>query len=260
MLRFAQHDKWPAPHKTQSHTRGRLCGNWFAKAPPGVHYGPMLMRNDDQRFEQARQDMLTDHLQGRGITDPEVLRVMAEIPREEFVPVEARDRAYADGPLSIGSGQTISQPYIVALMTQELRVEREREVLEIGTGSGYQTAILARLARRVCTIEKFPELSATAQTVLGRLDITNVEFRIGDGSCGWPESRRFDRIMITAAVPDFPQPVIAQLAEAGILVAPVGQGSMQQLTVAEKYRGKLVERHVCWCRFVKLIGECGFPP
>jgi protein-L-isoaspartate(D-aspartate) O-methyltransferase len=219
----------------------------------------MLMRNDDQRFEQARQDMLTHHLQGRGITDAEVLRVMAELPREEFVPVEARDRAYTDGPLSIGSGQTISQPYIVALMTQELRVDRTCDVLEIGTGSGYQTAILARLARRVCTIEKYPELSATAQAVLGRLGIDNVEFRVGDGSCGWPESRRFDRIMITAAVPDFPPPVLAQLAEPGLLVAPVGEGATQQLTAAEKYRGKLVERHVCWCRFVKLIGACGFP-
>ncbi len=184
---------------------------------------------------------------------------MAELPREEFVPAEARERAYADGPLSIGSGQTISQPYIVALMTQELHVDRNCEILEIGTGSGYQTAILARLARRVYTIEKFPELSTAAQAVLGRLGIDNIEFRIGDGSCGWPESRVFDRIMITAAVPDLPQPIIAQLAEPGILVAPVGQGSMQQLTAAEKYRGKLVERHVCWCRFVKLIGACGFP-
>ena len=233
-------------------------GNWFAKARLRVHYGPMLMRNDDNSLAQARQNMLTNHLRARDITDPDVLRVMAEIPREEFVPPEQRGRAYFDGPLPIGSGQTISQPYIVALMTQRLRVSHDCEVLEIGTGSGYQTAILARLAKRVYTIEKFPDLSATAQAVLGRLGIDNVEFRIGDGSCGWPETRTFERIMITAAVPDFPPPVVAQLAEAGVMVAPVGRDSTQQLTVAEQYHGRLIERAVCGCRFVKLIGECGF--
>jgi len=226
----------------------------------------MLMRNDDNDLETSRRRMLTDHLQGRDITDPDVLRVMAEIPREEFVPQEHRSRAYFDGPLPIGAGQTISQPYIVALMTQLLRLNPDCEVLEIGTGSGYQTAILARLAGRVYTIEKFPELSAAAQAVLRRLGIDNVEFRIGDGSCGWPgsgetgraEERTFEHIIITAAVPEFPQPVVAQLAEAGVMIAPVGQGSLQELTLAEKYHGKLVERYITSCRFVKLIGEYGF--
>jgi protein-L-isoaspartate(D-aspartate) O-methyltransferase len=212
----------------------------------------------DHLHNDEKERMLRHDLRGRGITDPEVLRVMAEIPREEFVPAEDRWRAYANGPLPIGEGQTISQPYSVALMTQELRVQRDSEVLELGTGSGYQTAILARLARRVYTVERSPELSTAAQAVLAKLGIENVEFRIGDGSCGWPDEHTFDRIMVTAAVPDFPPPVVAQLAEAGVIVAPIGSGSVQELLVAEKYRGKLVEREVCACRFVKLIGEHGF--
>lgn len=209
-------------------------------------------------LEQARRRMLEKDLQGRDITDPEVLQVMIQTPREAFVPAEYHDRAYSDHPLPIGAGQTISQPYIVALMTQLLQINPECEVLEVGTGSGYQTAILARLAKRVYTIEKFPELSAAAQAVLGRLGIGNVEYRLGDGSRGWSEDRTFDRIIITAAVPDFPEPVVAQLAETGVMVGPVGYGSVQQLMTAEKYRGKLIEHYVCSCRFVKLIGEHGF--
>jgi len=213
----------------------------------------------DDELDKAKQRMLRHDLRGRDITDPDVLKVMVEIPREEFVPPEDRWRAYANGPLPIGAGQTISQPYIVALMTEVLRVHRDCEVLEIGTGSGYQTAVLARLTKRVFTIERSPDLSAAAQDVLKKLEIDNVEFRVGDGSCGWPEERTFDRIMITAAVPDFPPPLVAQLAEAGVAVAPVGQNSVQELTVAEKYHGKMIERHVCGCRFVKLIGAYGFP-
>ncbi len=221
--------------------------------------GAMLRPSEDNDLESARRRMLNDDLRGRGIVDPDVLRVMAEVPRERFVPPEHRFQAYADGPLPIGEGQTISQPYIVALMTQLLRVHRDCEVLEVGTGSGYQTAVLARLARRVYTIERFPELSATAREILGELGIGNVEFRIGDGSCGWPEERTFDRIIITAAVPDFPPPLTAQLAEAGVMIAPIGQRAMQQLTVAEKFHGKLVEKHTSSCRFVRLIGRYGFP-
>ena len=175
------------------------------------------------------------------------------------MPPEDRWRAYANGPLPIGEGQTISQPYIVALMTQVLRVNRECEVLEVGTGSGYQTAVLARLAKRVFTIERSPDLSATAQGVLKKLGIDNVEFRVGDGSRGWPEERTFDRIMITAAVPDFPH------ADRGAArrdrrrwSPPSAASSVQELMVAEKYHGKLIERYVCGCRFVRLIGEYGF--
>ena len=212
----------------------------------------------DDQLNEAKNRMLRHDLQGRDITDPEVLRVMAEVPREEFVPPEDRWRAYANGPLPIGEGQTISQPYIVALMTQVLRVNRDCDVLEVGTGSGYQTAVLARLAQRIFTIERSPELSAAAQGVLKKLGIDNVEFRVGDGSRGWPEDRTFDRIMITAAVPEFPPPLVAQLAEAGVAVAPIGGSGSQELAVAEKYHGKLIESYICGCRFVRLIGEYGF--
>jgi protein-L-isoaspartate(D-aspartate) O-methyltransferase len=219
----------------------------------------MLERKDDKSLDQARERMLWHDLRGRDITDPEVLRVMAEIPREEFVPPEDRWRAYANGPLPIGAGQTISQPYIVALMTQVLRVNRDRDVLEVGTGSGYQTAVLARLTKRVFTIERSPDLSAAAQGVLKKLGVDNVKFRVGDGSRGWPEDRTFDRIMVTAAVPEFPPPLVAQLAEAGVAVAPIGGSGGQELAVAEMYHGKLIEKYVCGCRFVRLIGAYGFP-
>ena len=219
----------------------------------------MLRPNEDNLLESTRRQMLEEHLEGRGIADPDILRVMAEIPRERFVPPEHRYRAYADGPLPIGEGQTISQPYIVALMTQLLRVNRDCEVLEVGTGSGYQTAVLARLVKRVYTIERFPQLSAAAGNVLSELGIGNVEFRVGDGSCGWPEDRTFDRILITAAVPDFPPPLTAQLAEGGVMIAPIGQSAVQQLTIAEKHHGKLIEKYTSSCRFVRLIGEHGFP-
>jgi len=209
-------------------------------------------------FERARQRMLEQDLAGRDVVDPRVLRAMAEVPRERFVPAEHRFQAYADGPLPIGHGQTISQPYIVALMTQELHVDGNCEVLEIGTGSGYQTAVLCKLARKVFTIEKVPELSQSARKVLGDLGITNVEFSLGDGSCGWPEQRCFERIMITAAVPRLPEPILAQLADGGIVVAPVGGAFEQRLIACEKRNGKLVERFVCGVRFVKLLGEHAF--
>jgi protein-L-isoaspartate(D-aspartate) O-methyltransferase len=218
----------------------------------------MWMHKNDSDLDPARRRMIEHDLGSRGITDPEVLRVMTEIPREEFVPPEQKDRAYFDHPLPIGEGQTISQPYIVALMTQLLRLNPDCEVLEIGTGSGYQTAILARLAKRVYTTERFPDLSVAAREVLKRLGIDNVEYDLGDGSLGWPARRTFDRIIVTAAVPDFPPPLVTQLAETGVMVAPVGRGDFQQLTVAEKYHGKLIERQVSSCRFVKLIGEHGF--
>jgi len=208
--------------------------------------------------DKRKKRMLERDLRRRDIDDPNVLRAMEAVPREEFVPPEYRAQAWVDGPLPIGEGQTISQPYIVALMTQLLEVTPGCEVLEIGTGSGYQTAILAYLVKRVYTIERFADLSSAARRVLGALGVSNVEFRLGDGSNGWPGRRTFDRIMITAAVPDLPEPIVAQLAERGRLVAPVGSPRVQQLTVAEKVRGKLIERQVCSCRFVKLIGARGF--
>jgi protein-L-isoaspartate(D-aspartate) O-methyltransferase len=209
-------------------------------------------------LEYQRKKMVEQDLRGRGIGEAGVLSVMGRLPREEFVAEGYKAQAYADGPLPIGMGQTISQPYIVALMTQELRLNNFCEVLEVGTGSGYQTAILAKLSRRVYTIERFEELSAGAQAVLGRLGIDNVEFYIGDGSCGWPQKRTFDRIIATAALPEIPQTLIDQLGEGGIIVAPVGETGAQELVVGVKKEGKLIERVVCGVRFVKLIGAYAF--
>jgi protein-L-isoaspartate(D-aspartate) O-methyltransferase len=223
----------------------------------------MHTRDKEDRFANVRARMLKWHLEGRDITDPCVLAVMAEVPREEFVPQSYQSQAYADGPLPIGLDQTISQPYIVALMTQELQVNRDCEVLEIGTGSGYQTAVLSKLAKKVYTIERFSELSDSAQAILGRLGITNVEFFVGDGSCGWPEQRlppsgRFDRIMITAAVPGIPEPLVKQLADDGLIMAPVGYGGVQELVVCERKKDRLFERHICGVRFVQLVGKYSF--
>jgi protein-L-isoaspartate(D-aspartate) O-methyltransferase len=223
----------------------------------------MHEQQDEDEFAAARQRMLRWDLKGRGIRNPRVLAVMAEIPREEFVPNSHRSQAYTDGPLPIGMGQTISQPYIVALMSQELHVSPDCVVLEIGTGSGYQTAILGKLAKKVYTIEKNAGLSESAQAVLHRLGIHNVEFYVGDGSIGWPKSRLpksgyFDRIMITAAVPNIPKPLIEQLADGGLLVVPVGYTGMQELIVCEKRENQLKERTICDVRFVKLYGKYGF--
>ncbi len=225
-------------------------------------------RESKDKFAVARERMLKTDLAGRDITDPAVLAVMAEVRREEFVPEAYQSQAYADGPLPIGVGQTISQPYIVALMTQELRVNSFCEVLEVGTGSGYQTAVLSRLAKKVCTIERFAQLSESAQAVLGRLGIGNVEFYVGDGSCGWPffadatkgrpEKKTFDRIIITAAVPKVPKALMEQLKDGGLIIAPVGGSLMQDLVVCEKKKGSVSQKMICGVRFVKLLGRYGF--
>ncbi len=209
-------------------------------------------------FAQLRQQMVRTDLQGRGISDKDVLKVMSEIRREEFISKSYQSQAYADGPLPIGCSQTISQPYIVALMSQKLQLNSKMEVLEIGTGSGYQTAILSKLAKWVYTIEKFNQLSESAQAVLGRMGVGNVDFFVGDGSCGWPEEKTFDRIIITAAAPKLPKPLIDQLVEGGKIIAPAGSKTVQQLMVYEKKQGKMIERSICDVRFVRLVGEHGF--
>lgn len=207
--------------------------------------------------------MLERDLKDRGITYPRVLEAMAEVPREEFLSEAYKSQAYADRPLPIGLDQSISQPYIVALMTQQLRVDTTCDVLEIGTGSGYQTAILNRLAKKVYTVERFSQLSESAQAVLSRLGVSNVEFHVGDGSCGWPQDRLpatgcFDRIIVTAAVPKIPEPLAKQLAEGGLIVIPVGCGSLQELVVGKRQQGKIAEKTICSCRFVKLVGKYAF--
>jgi protein-L-isoaspartate(D-aspartate) O-methyltransferase len=219
----------------------------------------MVSFDDANRYVLDRQRMVEVDLKGRDISDPRVLEVMGALPRELFVKPEYAPEAYADHPLAIGLGQTISQPYIVGLMTQCLKLTGTEKVLEIGTGSGYQTAILARLCRRVYTIERFSELSARAQTAIGNLGIENVELFIGDGSCGWPEEgMSFDRILLTAAVPAVPAPLEKQLAEGGLLAAPVGDPWTQTLAVYHKQHGVLHKSTLCGCRFVKLVGRHGF--
>jgi len=212
----------------------------------------------EDKFASKRERMIQYDLKGRGISDARIIDTMNCVHREDFVPQHLHSQAYYDGPLPIGNGQTISQPYIVALMTKELRVNPACEVLEIGTGSGYQTAILAKICKRVYTIERFDELSASAQSVLSRLGITNIEFYVGDGSSGWPQEKQFDRIIITAAVPEMPKPIIEQLKEGGIAVAPVGGAGVQDLVVFYKKKNTLSRTAVCGVRFVKLVGEYGF--
>ncbi len=213
--------------------------------------------------------MVRIQLKSRDITDPAVLRSMAQIPREKFIPDEFLEQAYYDGPLSIGCGQTISQPYIVALMTQELKVDKDCDVLEIGTGSGYQTAILAKLAKEVWTIERIGNLTLKARQILAELNITNVKFLTGDGTVGWPEKKQsafgetsppggFDRIIITAATPQMPKPLIEQLKTGGLAVLPQGADYVQELIVIEKTASGLKSKFVCGCRFVKLIGKFGY--
>lgn len=218
----------------------------------------MQQANEKDKFAAERQAMVRRHLKGRDITDPAVLRVMAQIPREKFIPAECLDHAYYDGPVPIGCDQTISQPYIVALMTQELRATQDCQVLEIGTGSGYQTAMLAKLAKEVYTIERIKSLSLKAQQTLAELNIINVKFHIGDGTCGWPEKKQFDRIIITAAASDMPKPLLEQLKTGGIAVAPLGADYVQELAVIEKTNSGLKTKTVCGCRFVRLIGKYGY--
>ncbi|MFA5553605.1 MAG: protein-L-isoaspartate(D-aspartate) O-methyltransferase [Phycisphaerae bacterium] len=210
-------------------------------------------------FADAIKGMIQYDLKGRGIKDEQILRIMSQIPRENFIPEKYKSQAYFDGPLPIDCNQTISQPYIVALMTEQLRVNPDSEVLEIGTGSGYQTAVLCGLAKKVYTIERFEELSLSAQKILEKLNISNVEFFIGDGSKGWPLKRDFDRIIITAAVPQIPEPLTEQLKQDGLIVAPVGGSAAQRLIVFRKKHTQLIESFVCDVRFVRLVGEyaCG---
>lgn len=209
-------------------------------------------------FENERRRMILSQLTPRGIQDPRVLEVMGKVPRHLFVPKNVRQQSYADHPVPIGEGQTISQPYMVALMTQELRVGPQSRVLDVGTGSGYQTALLAEIASQVYSIERISTLGIQAARILKRLGYRNVQIRIGDGTSGWPEEAPFDRIMVTAASPSIPEPLVSQLAPGGILVAPIGSAFDQTLTVVEKVDERVLVRSVCGCVFVPLIGEHGW--
>ncbi len=209
-------------------------------------------------YRRARERMVSQQIAARGITDERVLAAMRKVPRHLFVEEALRDQAYADHPLPIGEGQTISQPYIVALMTQALELKGPEKVLEVGTGSGYQTAILAELARWVYSIERYPRLLERARRVLEALGYTNVILKLGDGTRGWPEAAPFEAIIVTAAGPRIPEPLLEQLAEGGRLVMPVGDEWSQYLVRVVKKGGKFYRQTLEPVRFVKLVGEYGF--
>ncbi len=207
----------------------------------------------------ARRAMVRQQLQRRGITDPRVLRVMRNIPRHLFVPEEQRHEAYSDHPLPIGESQTISQPYIVALMTQNLALQGHERILEVGTGSGYQTAVLSRLAAYVYSIEYFPTLAARAGAIMQQLGYNNVQVIVGDGGPGLAGYAPYDGIIVTAAAPHLPPALLAQLAAGGRLVIPVGTNEQQELLMVTKQGDTYTETRLIPCRFVPLLGAEGFP-
>ena len=210
--------------------------------------------SEDADTPETRMARLILALRSQGVTDPKVLGAVERTPRDLFVPELFQDRSWEDSALPIACGQTISQPFIVGLMTQALRVEPRSRVLEIGTGSGYQTAVLSRLCRFVYSVERYRTLLGEAEARLKQLGVTNVFTRFGDGGEGWPEQAPFDRILVTAAAPDEPKTLLSQLKPNGILVAPVGKGPVQQLKryIADGKGGVQVET-LCEVRFVPLL-------
>ena len=210
---------------------------------------------DDQ---QLRNQMVTEQLEARNITDPRVLAALRRVPRHLFVPPDLQHLAYRDGPLPIGRDQTISQPYIVALMTQILAPQPDEVILEIGTGSGYQTAVLAELCQQVYSLERQPDLAEQAGQRLARLGYTNIEVYVGDGSQGLPDMAPFDGIIVTAAAPLIPDPLRAQLREGGRLVLPVGNRESQVLQRARRVGDRWRVERLSPVKFVPLIGRHGF--
>jgi len=209
-------------------------------------------------YKKLREEMVKKQLIPRGINDRKVLDAFLKVERERFVPLSSRRDAYRDFPLSIGEGQTISQPYMVALMTQCLELTGSEKVLEIGTGSGYQTAILALLSRQVYSVERIPSLAERAKKLLSEMGYSNVRIFVGDGSMGLKEYSPYERILVTAGAGDIPPPLIEQLDEEGIMVIPVGDVYSQELIVAKKQKGKILKRKVERCVFVPLIGKYGW--
>jgi protein-L-isoaspartate(D-aspartate) O-methyltransferase len=208
-------------------------------------------------FEQQRRQMVDRQLRGRDITDPVVLRAMGTVPRHRFVPSSLRGLSYKDSPLPIGHDQTISQPYIVALMSQLLSLEPGDRVLEIGTGSGYQAAVLAEMGAEVYTIEIIPELARQAGKLLDELSYDGVTVKTGDGYKGWPEHAPFDGIIVTCAPTTIPGPLKEQLAEGGRMVIPAGKSYAQKLYLLKKQNGKIVQQNIIDVRFVPMVDEGG---
>lgn len=204
--------------------------------------------------------MVEEQLRGRGIRDERVLSAMAKVPREAFVAAEDAANAYGDFPLPIGAGQTISQPYIVAAMLEKLELRPQDRVLEVGTGTGYEAAILGELTAEVWTIERQPELAEKAREILRSLGYTNIHGVEGDGSCGLPHQAPFDKIVVAAAAPRIPETLVEQLANGGKMVLPVGTRQEQQLQVLQKIGGQVTVSLQDLCRFVPLVGEQGWEP
>jgi len=218
----------------------------FGCSPPGD--------GEDREFARARESMVATQIAARGVRDPKVLAAMRKVPRHLFVPAGSLGQAYEDYPLPIGHGQTISQPYIVGFMTEALDLEGGETVLEVGTGSGYQAAVLAEIAGRVYTIEIVAPLAEEAAARLRRLGYANVEVRAGDGYLGWPEAAPFDAIVLTAAAPRIPEPLKQQLRDGGRLVLPVGE-EWQELVVVTRRGDRFEEKRVLPVRFVPMTGK-----
>jgi protein-L-isoaspartate(D-aspartate) O-methyltransferase len=211
-------------------------------------------------MQKERERMVAQHIEGRGIHDPAVLAAMREVPREEFVEERYREYAYDDGPLPLVEGQTISQPYVVALMIESLRVKDHHRVLEIGTGSGYEAAVLSRIVAEVYTVERVAELARIARHVIARLGYDNIHVRHGDGTLGWAEHSPYDAIVVAAGGPDVPQALLKQLAIGGRLVIPVGreQRSQRLVRVTRVEEDAYDRENFGHVRFVPLIGEQGW--
>ena len=210
-------------------------------------------------FTYQRQQMIEQQLRRRGVTDSGVLAAMGRVPRERFVPPELRNRAYADSALAIGASQTISQPFIVGLTTQALALSPDHRVLEIGTGSGYQTAVLAELGAEVFTVERLQTLSLRARSILDSFGYQRIHYRVGDGSLGLPDDAPFYRIVVTAMAPDVPPSLFAQLRDGGRIVIPIGDVDRQRLELITKSAGQPMTETLCGCLFVKLMGKEGWP-
>jgi protein-L-isoaspartate(D-aspartate) O-methyltransferase len=209
-------------------------------------------------YDKEREHMVKSQLAGRGIKDRRVLEAMRQVPRHLFIPEGMRNLAYCDGPLPIGHGQTISQPYIVALMTEILELEGKEKVLEVGTGSGYQAAILSRLASQVYSVERHAALAQQAEKLLSQLGYANIVVRVGNGTLGWPEHSPYEAIIVTAAAPDVPRPLTDQLADGGRLVAPVGSQWSQVLVKVRRQGDLLIRERRTAVAFVPLVGKYGW--
>lgn len=208
--------------------------------------------SQDSTYDRERKEMVEFQIRRRGVKDRKVLKAMLKVPRHLFVPEQMKELAYGDEPLPIGEGQTISQPYIVAYMTEALRLRGRERVLEIGTGSGYQTAILAEIVREVYTVELIPELSARARAVLEKFGYRNIQFRVGDGTLGWPEHAPYDAILVSAAPASVPPALVEQLKTGGQMIIPVGTDFQELVLVTRKETG-WDEQRLIGVRFVPLI-------